>query len=83
MRATATSAGPGRVPQLPAGHPARRPRRPELTEFFASIDAGLGAAPAAAPKTQRNDRDILNLLTKRASVLHLGAGELLLVIQNL
>ncbi len=62
--------GPGRVPQLPAGHPARRPRR--LTEFFASIDASLGATPAAAPKTQRNDRDILNLLTKRASVLHLG-----------
>ena len=43
-----------------------------LTEFFASIDAGLGAAPAETPKTQRNDRDILNLLTKRASVLHLG-----------
>ena len=52
---------------LPAGPGAR-----SLTEFFASIDAGLGAAPAAAPKTQRNDRDILNLLTKRASVLHLG-----------
>ena len=52
---------------LPAGPGAR-----SLTEFFASIDASLGAAPAAAPKTQRNDRDILNLLTKRASVLHLG-----------
>ena len=52
---------------LPAGPGAR-----SLTEFFASINAGLGAAPAAAPKTQRNDRDILNLLTKRASVLHLG-----------
>jgi len=52
---------------LPAG-----PGALSLTEFFASIDAGLGAAPAEAPKTQRNDRDILNLLTKRASVLHLG-----------
>ena len=52
---------------LPAGPGAR-----SLTEFFASIDAGLDPAPAAAPKTQRNDRDILNLLTKRASVLHLG-----------
>ena len=52
---------------LPAGPGAR-----SLTEFFASIDAGLGAAPAEAPKIQRNDRDILNLLSKRASVLHLG-----------
>ncbi|WP_434598399.1 site-specific integrase [Streptomyces sp. A5-4] len=52
---------------LPAGPGAR-----SLTEFFASIDAQLVAASAAAPKTQRNDRDVLNLLTKRAKVLHLG-----------
>jgi len=52
---------------LPAGPGAR-----SLTEFFASIDAGLDPASAAAPKTQRSDRDILNLLTKRAKVLHLG-----------
>ena len=52
---------------MPAGPGAR-----ELTDFFASIDAGLDPAPAETPKTQRNDRDILNLLTKRASVLHLG-----------
>ncbi|WP_223245066.1 hypothetical protein [Streptomyces sp. CBMA156] len=52
---------------LPAGPGAR-----SLTEFFAGIDAQLDVASAAAPKTQRNDRDVLNLLTKRAQVLHLG-----------
>ena len=52
---------------LPAGPGARN-----LTEFFASIDAHLNTESAAAPKVQRNDRDILNLLTKRAKVLHLG-----------
>ncbi|MFI5825548.1 site-specific integrase [Streptomyces rishiriensis] len=52
---------------LPAGPGAR-----SLTEFFAGIDAQLDAASATAPKTQRNDRDVLNLLTKRANVLHLG-----------
>jgi len=50
---------------LPAGPGAR-----SLTEFFASVDGKLD--PAAAPKTQRSDRDVLNLLTKRAKVLHLG-----------
>jgi hypothetical protein len=52
---------------LPAGPGAR-----SLTEFFASIDADLATTSAAAPKTQHNDRDVLNLLTKRADVLHLG-----------
>ncbi|MDN3061070.1 hypothetical protein PH213_42570 [Streptomyces sp. SRF1] len=52
---------------LPAGPGAR-----SLTEFFAGVDAQLDAASTAAPKTQRNDRDVLNLLTKRAKVLHLG-----------
>ncbi|MER5352035.1 site-specific integrase [Kitasatospora sp. NPDC002551] len=52
---------------LPAGPGAR-----SLTEFFASIDAQLDTSTSAAPKTQRNDRDVLNLLTKRANVLHLG-----------
>ncbi|MEU0163539.1 hypothetical protein ABZ154_33330 [Streptomyces sp. NPDC006261] len=52
---------------LPAGPGAR-----SLTEFFAGIDAQLDAASATAPKTQRNDRDVLNLLAKRANVLHLG-----------
>jgi hypothetical protein len=52
---------------LPAGPAAR-----SLTEFFASIDTALDASSAAAPNTQRNDRDVLNLLTKRANTLHLG-----------
>ncbi|MGH7426901.1 MAG: site-specific integrase [Candidatus Methylomirabilaceae bacterium] len=51
----------------PAGPGAR-----SLIEFFASIDSSLNAESAAAPKVQRNDRDILNLLSKRAKVLHLG-----------
>jgi hypothetical protein len=52
---------------LPAGPGAR-----ELTEFFALIDEKLEPAAAGAPRVQRNDRDILNLLSKRAKVLHLA-----------
>ncbi|MGW5235961.1 hypothetical protein ACWEQU_27645 [Streptomyces nodosus] len=52
---------------LPAGPGAR-----SLTEVFASIDEKLDPAAATAPKTQRSDHDVLNLLTKRAKVLHLG-----------
>ncbi|MEV7630543.1 hypothetical protein [Actinoplanes sp. NPDC089786] len=52
---------------LPAGPGAR-----SLTAFFASIDTEISAASETAPMVQRNDRDILNLLTKRAKVLHLG-----------
>jgi hypothetical protein len=52
---------------LPAGPAAR-----SLTGFFASIDADLNTKSAAAPKLQRNDRDILNLMSKRAKALHLG-----------
>jgi hypothetical protein len=52
---------------LPAGPGAR-----SLTEFFASVDADRNTQSAAAPKVQHNDRDILNLLSKRANVLHLG-----------
>lgn len=52
---------------LPAGPGAR-----SLTEFFATIDAELNTEATAAPKIQRNDRDILNLLSKRAKALHLG-----------
>ncbi|MGW3627083.1 hypothetical protein [Streptomyces sp. NPDC000880] len=51
---------------LPTGPGAR-----SLTEFFASIDGKLDQA-APVPKAQRSDRDVLNLLTKRAKVLHLG-----------
>jgi len=54
---------------LPAGPGARN-----LTEFFATIDADLDPESAAAPKIQRNDRDILNLLSKRAKTLHLGTA---------
>ena len=53
---------------LPAGPGAR-----ELTEFFAHVDSKLALTGAAAPKTQRSDREVLNLLTKRAQTLHLGA----------
>ncbi|WP_200825875.1 hypothetical protein [Kibdelosporangium aridum] len=49
-----------------------RPGARNLTEFFAAVDTELNAESAAAPKVQCNDRDILNLLSKRAKVLHLG-----------
>ncbi len=54
---------------MPAGPGAR-----ELTEFFAHIDTELAPEAAEAPKIQRSDREILNLLTKRASTLHLGTA---------
>ena len=52
---------------LPAG-----PAPASLTDFFATIDADLTPNSLTAPKIQRNDRDILNLLSKRAKALHLG-----------
>src|SRR4029077_18149002 len=52
---------------MPAGPGAR-----ELTEFFAHVDGKLD--DPAAPKTQASDREILNLLTKRARTLPLGAA---------
>jgi hypothetical protein len=54
---------------MPAGPGAR-----ELTEFFAHIDGKLTTGEAGPPKTQRSDREVLNLLTKRAQTLHLGAA---------
>src|SRR5260370_16317744 len=57
---------------LPAGPAAR-----DLTAFFANVDAQLtsGDTTAAdAPKVQHSDRDVLNLLSKRAATLHLGAA---------
>jgi len=54
---------------MPAGPGAR-----ELTEFFAHVDAAPGPADAPAAKVQRSDREILTILTKRASVLHLGTA---------
>lgn len=52
---------------LPAGPGAR-----ELTEFFAHVDGKL--ADSSAPKTQASDREVLNLLTKRARTLHLATA---------
>ncbi|MHA6780690.1 hypothetical protein ACVGOW_06790 [Pseudonocardia saturnea] len=54
---------------MPAGPGAR-----ELTEFFAHIDTSLAPNDAAAPKIQSSDREVLNLLTKRAQTLHLQAA---------
>ena len=54
---------------MPAGPGAR-----ELTEFFAHVDANLAPADAGAPKVARSDREVLNLLTKRADTLHLAAA---------
>jgi integrase len=53
---------------LPAG-----PGAHELIEFFAGIDGQLSIdASATPPKVQPTDRDVLNLLSKRAKTLHLG-----------
>ena len=52
---------------MPAGPGAR-----ELTEFFAHVDGKLAAGDPGAPKVQASDRDVLNLMTKRAQTLHLG-----------
>lgn len=54
---------------MPAGPGAR-----ELTEFFAHIDGKLTPADAGPPKVQRTNRELLNLLTKRANTLHLGTA---------
>jgi hypothetical protein len=54
---------------LPAGPGAR-----ELTDFFAHIDAKLAPTGADAAKVQRNDREVLALMTKRAATLHLAAA---------
>jgi integrase len=54
---------------MPAGPGAR-----ELTEFFASIDAGLHDHKAAAPRVVASDQHVLNLLSRRAEVLHLTAA---------
>jgi len=53
---------------LPAG-----PGAGELAGFFAHVD-GQTAAGAQAPRVQRSEREILNLLSKRAATLHLGVA---------
>ncbi|GAA5103808.1 hypothetical protein [Haloechinothrix salitolerans] len=45
-----------------------------MTEFFAHIDGKLAPNDAGSPKVQRNNREVLNLLTKRARTLHLGTA---------
>jgi hypothetical protein len=54
---------------MPAGPGAR-----ELTEFFNHIDGKLDTADAASLKVQRNNREVLNRLTKRARTLHLATS---------
>jgi len=54
---------------MPAGPGAR-----ELTAFFAQIDSGLDPDTAASPKIQHGDREVLNLLSKRAKTLHLATA---------
>jgi len=64
-----TGAACGGGGSTPAGPGAR-----ELTELFAHIDGKLDAADAASPKVQRTNREVLNLLTKRARTLHLATA---------
>ena len=54
---------------MPAGPGAR-----ELAAFFAHVDGDLAAYAATAPNVAATDQYLLNLLSKRAGVLHLGAG---------
>ncbi len=54
---------------MPAGPGAR-----ELTAFFAHVDGDLAAYAATAPSMAATDQHLLNLLSKRAGVLHLGAA---------
>jgi integrase len=52
---------------MPAGPGAR-----ELTEYFASIDKDLASHETTAPRVVASDQHVLNLLSKRAQVLHLA-----------
>jgi integrase len=54
---------------MPAGPGAR-----ELTAFFAAVDADLAGHDADAPRVVASDQHVLNLLSKRAQVLHLAAA---------
>ena len=54
---------------MPAGPGAR-----ELTEFFAAVDGDLTSHATAAPNVVASDQHILNLLSKRAQVLHLATA---------
>jgi integrase len=54
---------------MPAGPGAR-----ELAGFFATVDEDLASHAAAAPNVVPGDQHILNLLSKRAQVLHLATA---------
>ena len=54
---------------MPAGPGAR-----ELSEFFAAVDKDLAGPDADAPRVVASDQHVLNLLSKRAQVLHLAAA---------
>ncbi len=54
---------------MPAGPGAR-----ELTAFFAAVDKDLARHDADAPRVVASDQHVLNLLSKRAQVLHLAAA---------
>jgi hypothetical protein len=57
---------------MPAGPGAR-----DLVDFFAHVDRHLGATrdgEYSPVRVQHADRDVLNLLSKRARTLHLGAS---------
>jgi hypothetical protein len=54
---------------LPAGPGAR-----ELIEFFDAVDGDLAEYTATAPNVIASDQHVLNLLTKRSQVLHLGVA---------
>ncbi len=45
-----------------------------LLEFFAAVDAQLPATTPADPAVLGSDREVLNLLSKRARTLHLAAA---------
>jgi hypothetical protein len=54
---------------MPVGPGAR-----ELIEFFTTVDGKLDKDAAGAPKVQRSNREVLNLLSKRAKALFLGSA---------
>jgi integrase len=54
---------------MPAGPGAR-----ELTGFFAAVDKDLASHDADAPRVVTSDQHVLNLLSKRAQVLHLATA---------
>jgi hypothetical protein len=55
----------------PSGPGAR-----ELLDFFASVDDRLTGPASGSPAVLGSDREVLNLLSKRARTLHLAAANL-------